>query len=393
MPFVFVHGVNVRDGADYGRDEKLRNAFLKEIVAQAVGISPATRIFSPYWGNEGIKFWRNLEVVPKGKGLETLGAEATWPPSLGIAIAEKKVSRGDTVDAIAHKSPDVAVDLLFDAAVAAAESEEDFAQLARSYKAAQDELASDTKKKWLADTKADELADDIYKVVRPTTTGEAFGGKGLWALFEEGAKRIALTIPDVASHAAVGAARKPLTRKIATFIGDAFQYLTERGDGTQPGPIASIVLKDLQEAATLAKQTNEPLVVICHSFGGEVVYDILTHYAESSELEVDTWVTVGSQVGLFEEMSLLWTSPGRTKPHTKIGNEAIASPKRVGRWINIVDTNDVLGFVVLPVFTGASANAVQDFKYDTGYPVTSAHSGYFEWPSFYKRLAHRIGRP
>jgi hypothetical protein len=388
MPFVFVHGVNTRAGAEYDRDEKLRNAFLREIVAPAVGINAAHRIFSPYWGSEGIRFWRNLEVVPSAKGLEILGAEEELPPSLGIAIAEKRVSGGDTIDIVARKNPDVAIDLLYDAAITVAESEDDFRELARSYKAAQNKLAVDCG--WLANAQADELADDVFEVVRPPTTGEQFGGQRLWTLLEEGAKRLVLKVPHDLSQASVGVVRKPLTRKIATFIGDAFQYLGERGDGTKPGRIASTVLDDLKKANVLAKDTGEPLVVICHSFGGEIVYDILTCYAEALDLKADIWVTVGSQVGLFEEMSLFCASLGRTMPHAKIDNEAIPSPKRANRWVNIVDTNDVLGFVVLPVFTGVTPGAVQDFKYDTGYPVTGAHSGYFEWPSFYKRMAHRI---
>ena len=116
----------------------------------------------------------------------------------------------------------------------------------------------------------------------------------------------------------------------------------------------------------------------------------LTHYAKDLKLEIDVWVTVGSQVGLFEEMSMLWTSPGRTN-RKAIPSEAIASPDRVKRWLNIVDTNDILGFLVLPTFTAATPDTVHDFKYDTGFPINGAHSGYFKWPSFYKRLAQRIG--
>ena len=67
---------------------------------------------------------------------------------------------------------------------------------------------------------------------------------------------------------------------IATFIGDAFQYLSERGDGSAPGPIGRTVLAALLEGSARARQSDEPLVVISHSFGGEIVYDILTHYAE-----------------------------------------------------------------------------------------------------------------
>ena len=342
-----------------------------------------------------VKFWKNLEVVPSGKGLEAFGASEELPPSLGAAIAATTIKDGDSIESIAQQSPETAVDLLWDFAISAAQSEDDFRELARAYQVGQKKLAEDKGRQWLSKTNAADFADDVFQQVRPKPTAETFGGTSLFSMLQEAGKRLTLKVPDAVSGFAVGLARKPLTRRIATFMGDAFQYLAERGDGTKPGPIASKVLGDIQEAATQAKTTGEPLVVICHSFGGEIAYDIFTHYSNGTELQVDVWVTVGSQVGLFEEMSLLWNSPGRLSPVTAIGNEALAAPGCVKRWINIVDANDVLGFLVLPVFTGKTVpgrepNVVLDFNYDTGYAVTGAHSGYFEWPSFYKRLAHRL---
>lgn len=391
MPFVFVHGVNTREGEDYEREEKVRNAFLREYVAPAVGIAPEHEIFVPYWGGEGVAFWKNLEVVPGGGGLEKFGAQGEVPPSLGMALgAGAMAASGSSVEAIAKASPETAIDLLWDFAVEAAETEADFMALAAAYRAADQKLTADTGAQWLAQTSAADLADTVFVQVEAAPAAETFGGTGLSAMLEEAGKRLALALPDALSLGAVAMARKPLTRKIASFIGDAFVYLAERGDGQKAGPIASAVIEALTKAHAVAKATGEPLIVISHSFGGEIVYDILTHYAKDSDLEVDAWVTVGSQVGLFEEMSLLWTSPGRKNPQAVAGGDALPAPERVARWINIVDANDVLGFLVLPVFTGSEKRVVQDFKYDTGFPVTGAHSGYFRWPSFYKRLARRL---
>jgi hypothetical protein len=392
VPFVFVHGVNTRAGSDYDRAEKLRNAFLREIVAPAVGIAPASTIRSPYWGSEGVRFWRDLAVVPGEGGVETFGAQDRLPPSIGIALAERAIEKDDGIEAIARKAPEVAVDLLWDYAASAATGDDEFTELARAYRRALARLGEDGGKDWLRDTRSPNLADDVYTAVMPPA-GETFGGGGLFGMLEEAAKRIAMKPADLAAQAAVALGRKPLTRTIATFIGDAFQYLAERGDGSVPGAITRKVLDQLLAARDEAIAAKEPLVVICHSFGGEIVYDILTHYAPALARDIDAWVTVGSQVGLFEEMSLLWASTGRRAPRTAIGTEAIASPEGLKRWINIADGNDVFGFLVLPVFTGATPGAVEDFMYDTGYPVAGAHSGYFEWPSFYKRLASRLGQP
>lgn len=393
MPFVFVHGVNSRRDADYGREEQVRAAFLREIVAPAAGIDARHPIYAPYWGDDGVRFWHDLAVIPKGSEMEPLTADDQEPPpSLGLAMANGTVQAGDTLDAVARRSPDTAVDLLFDAVIQQARSQADILAVARAYRLAQNRLA-DTAEPWSAQTTMDGVLEQVLAVVIPMQAAggeEAFHDAGLRGMLEEGAKRLILLGPDQISHAFVLPLRRPLTRKAATLMGDTFRYLAERGDGATPGPIAATILQSLRQAHDLARSSREPLVVICHSFGAEIVYDILTHYAEGSDLEVDAWVTVGAQVGLFEEMSLLWTSPGRTD-RNETPHEAIASPKRAKRWLNILDTNDLLGFLVLPTFTGTSAGAVQDFKYDTGRFFIGAHSGYFKWPSFYKRLAQRIG--
>ena len=51
------------------------------------------------------------------------------------------------------------------------------------------------------------------------------------------------------------------------------------------------------------------------------------------------------------------------------------------------DTNDVLAYRLEPVVAGVS-----DFVYDTGYSALGAHGGYFERPSFYRRLAARLAQ-
>ncbi|MBN3056030.1 hypothetical protein [Pectobacterium brasiliense] len=393
MPFVFVHGVNNRQDAEYIREEKMRTAFLKEIVAPVVGINPAHPVFAPYWGEDGVSFWRDLAVIPKGSEVETFGSEETeLPPSLGIAATQGNVQAGDTLHTLARRHPDVVIDLLFDTLIQDANTDAEILSVAKAYQLAQDRL-SNTAEPWLAQATKDNVLDQVFDVMSPlhhANKDETFGSSGLWDMLKEGANRLKLLGPDQLSHAIVGLSRRSVTHKLAMFIGDAFRYLSEREDGAQPGPIASTVLKTLREAADLAHETKEPLIVISHSFGGEIIYDILTHYAKDSDLEIDAWVTVGSQVGLFEEMSLLWNSPGRVD-RAATPREAIISPTRAKRWLNIVDTNDVLGFLVLPVFTAAVPDTVHDYKYNTGYPITGAHSGYFKWPSFYKRLALRLG--
>jgi len=389
MPFVFVHGVSTRNDADYEREKKLRDSFLTEYVAPVVGIDPSHKVFSPYWGGNGVRFWRDLAVIPSGSETETFGKEEEeLLPSIGIAHANCEIEEGDSLVSIAHKAPHVAIDLLFDSIVQGPLSEADFRVIARAYKSAQNRL-DQTDSPWLTRDSQDGLLTQILDEMDGTKAEEAFGGQRLWDMLNEGARRLSLLPTDQLSHVFVELTRRALTHKIATFVGDSYRYLDERGDGSNPGPIASTVLGELLEAQKLSVETGEPLVVICHSFGGEILHDILTKYADGSDIEIDAWITVGSQVGLFEEMSLLLTSPGRHDQNS-IPREAIPSPAKAKRWINIFDTNDVLGFAVLPTFTATKPGTVKDYKYNTGYAVTGAHSGYFKWPSFYKRLATRL---
>ncbi len=395
MPFVFVHGVNNRRGSgDYEREVLVRDAFLKNIVAPEVGVSPEHLIYAPYWGGSGVRFSHDLAVIPTGHGVEAFGGEVgELSPSLGIALANELIVNGDRFHSLARRHPDVAIDLLFDSIAEGAKSNEEISAVVHAYQLVQARLREGDVQ-WLAADSDDEVLNRILDVLSPIGNGvavETFGAASYWGMLKEGLRRMTLWGPDQLSHAVVGAARRPVTSKIATFIGDAFRYLAERGDGTRPGPIAETVIASLLEASTLAQQKGEPLIVISHSFGGEIVYDVLTHYADvlNLEINVDIWVTVGSQVGLFEEMSLLWTSPGRMGQLVAPA-KAIASPKRVTHWLNIIDTNDVLGFLIEPVFSAAETRKIKDYQYDTGFPLTGAHSGYFKWPSFYKRLAARI---
>ena len=51
---------------------------------------------------------------------------------------------------------------------------------------------------------------------------------------------------------------------------------------------------------------NEPLVVIGHSLGGVISMDLLSHFR--TDIDVDLFVTIGSQVAHFEEMKLYHAS-------------------------------------------------------------------------------------
>ena len=130
---------------------------------------------------------------------------------------------------------------------------------------------------------------------------------------------------------------------------------------------------------------DDQLIVIAHSFGGEIVYDIATYF--DPDLSIDCLITVGSQVGLFEEMKLYVASRKDLPPDPRTGR--LPRPLAIKCWLNVFDTNDVLSYRVGPV-----VHEVDDFYYDTGFSSLSAHGGYFMRPSFYTRVAaHLVESP
>lgn len=113
------------------------------------------------------------------------------------------------------------------------------------------------------------------------------------------------------------------------------------------------------------------------------MYDLLTHFAP--DLNIDVFVSVGSQVAVFEEMTLYRASKEGLPAHPP--KDRLDRPARAARWLNVYDTNDIFSFRAEGVFTG-----VDDYRFDTGYGLLEAHGGYFARPSFYKRLASRLGK-
>ncbi|MER6370728.1 hypothetical protein ABT255_20500 [Streptomyces mirabilis] len=164
------------------------------------------------------------------------------------------------------------------------------------------------------------------------------------------------------------------TRKIALLLGDVMGYFAQR-DAAEAGEIVALVGEALEKAAHHASEHDEPLIVVAHSMGGNIVHDVLSHYRPS--LKVDLLVTAGTQIGLFEELKLFRASD---RSLTCVGGGKVPALPNVDRWINVVDPADPLAFVAAPVFAGA-----EDLRFDTG--AWWAHGGYITSPYFH----HRVG--
>ncbi|MFI9261355.1 hypothetical protein ACIGT4_27155 [Streptomyces sioyaensis] len=176
---------------------------------------------------------------------------------------------------------------------------------------------------------------------------------------------------------AAGGLRSLTDDPVHKYLGDVLKYLSARGTVQHPGEIVQIVGDSLREAAGRAPD-GESLVVVAHSMGGNIVYDLASHY--SPQLTIDCLVTVGSQVGLFAEFSAFH---GVADDLPSPGRERVPALPNIRAWVNVVDRSDILGYLAEPIFEG-----VDDYKYESG--ALWAHSGYFRQPNFYSRLTKRV---
>ena len=122
-------------------------------------------------------------------------------------------------------------------------------------------------------------------------------------------------------------------------------------------------------------EVHEPVVLLAHSLGGIIAFDLLTEGAKDPALEhVKLLVTVGSQVPLFYELDVLAKLRYRRTP-------------RAGfppwRWVNVYDKRDMLAYVGEKLFPGRCA----DIEVDTGAPFWPAHNAYWDTARFYAELA------
>jgi pimeloyl-ACP methyl ester carboxylesterase len=170
--------------------------------------------------------------------------------------------------------------------------------------------------------------------------------------------------------------RAPIHRGLVTFLGDVFVYFHQREQHRRA--IADVITADLNLAAANKRKTGEPFIVVAHSMGGIIMYDLLT--SALSNLEVDVLVTVGSQVAVIEELKLFESSDPAVPNASR---NKVQKPRNVRRWVNVFDTTDILGFAASGVFEDVS-----DYEFATGHAW--AHGGYFVEPMFHRRLGARL---
>lgn len=398
MPIVFVHGVNNRkEDEDYEPSRARIEQSLRSILAPALGIdAKVLSVFFPYWGGDGVKFRWNQASLPTSKtnvkalNLNLTGLQAVeyelWIQEVQAQNGGKPVVLGDI--SRQDKGFAKAVDLVWDAASIVAQTKEDYQEVLDRYEASRKYAANIPA--WAIQQPPltnREFIDKLNQEIAPLLNAQsalavkALGLKDWWSSLREAVNRLGSAPSDAVTALALARARESLHTKATRFLGDIFVYLNSHQGANAPGAIVNVVMDALKQADEDRKPGDDKLIIIGHSLGGVILYDILTYF--DTNIKVDLFATIGSQVAVFEEMTLYRASQQGVPANPP--EDLLNKPAKVEKWVNVFDTNDIFSFGAEGVFNG-----VEDYKFDTGYGLLEAHGGYFARPSFYKRLAVRL---
>jgi pimeloyl-ACP methyl ester carboxylesterase len=365
VQLVFVHGVATRDGPEYQDGKSKRDTLLKAALLR----QEDANILNPLWGNlmPPLAFGGASFAKDKVKALSlTGGMAATIPPADPTTTS--------VLPRIAATSPASAIDLLFAERISMPGVPLSNADV-RAFVAAVDMLdpggPGDTAS--LASAKDD---DAFVRQLRQLS-GHAVG-LGIGDTLLDAAKSLADRVRNVVSNGAYDVIVEPLNPLVAEFLGDVFRYLKA---GDLRTAIRAKVCEDLVTAWG-ARKANEKLVLIGHSLGGVILYDMLSEPQAAGlpqDFKADALVTVGSQPGLFQELGLFDHTPS---PQAGVG---AAGPAATGLWINTFDPIDPFGFPTKPMFS-----LPDDYSFNSVTGLVSAHTTYFIRPQFYARLRRRL---
>lgn len=414
MTLIYVHGVKVRDPA---HGEGLRKSFLRWLGPKLKG--DATVYAPVFWGDRASDFRWGLASRPKTKLLHAGGAArfdnvgltraaptALERPAAALAPAEAEgpvigapVAAGPAPLRLGELAPGRRPDFLADLYLGARAPTVDDAAAAVAIDPVAETpetaglaaVADAVAQRWDAVT-AQAASDDVRLELLLTAVQNELEGSDLIAAggFEDWVARAAERLRRVVSgpgdliSTALAEVRPIANEFVANFVGDVFVYLkTRERAGGAPGEVPTRVLDALKAAHRRKQAEGGQIVIVTHSMGGQLVYDALNHFAprdpELQGLEIDHWFSCGAQVSFFAELGLFLSQPDLRGPRK------LAKPANVRTWVNFYDPNDLVGFIMAPVFDG-----VTDVEYDTGYGLALAHTGFLARPSFFEEMAARV---
>jgi hypothetical protein len=400
MPVIFVHGVATRIDRPRGKYERLarrRDQLFQRLALKGLLADVNQPIISPYWGDWGAHLAWDLASIPASH-IEAFGEEEEVSDSITdslLAVGRPHWEEdGGPLTAIAKADglPN-AVDLL----VAAGFTEElledgnlEPSDLSEEEHSADVAVAlfrlaeREPHPHWLTDVQSDgDLLDRLIELVNAqagTLALDAYGGWGweAWGRFVEGMNRVGSFAPRIASRGLLATTRSTVQRKVTAFLGDIFVYLNSGMRGEKIREIVGSAIR----AGAASRSHGNPLIIIAHSMGGNICYDLLS--SRLADIEVDVFVTVGSQVGFFEELKLFSMSDELV--HARAQVSKVTPPATIRNWLNVLDVADPLAFTVEAIFGPPAI----DFSYNTGAGLLASHSAYWIRPSFHAKLGERL---
>jgi hypothetical protein len=418
MPIVFVHGVATRaTTAGYERSWEQTRAFLRRYVAPVIGDRPEdVAIEAAYWGDVAGAPTHGGLSRPRGPllgmGAEDDPASAAMMAEFSVALAAAEgasvagpgpggrlrasgpsvAGEGTETPALDALSPTELSDVLV-TAMPPVDDDGDEAERAAAWAVAADLVAHDPETPvLLAGLDGDQQIGELVARVEARYDGPGAGLAGQGAASWRSAWESRLTeslsrvvhAPGFALSRAMAEVRGPLNDAVTLFFGDVFVYLAARGEAGAPGAIPARVLTALRRADAGRLTPDEPMVLVTHSMGGQIAYDLVTSILpaedDAERLRIDFWCATASQVGLFAELRLFLDSKAA-------GDGVVPRPDRatLGHWWNVWDHNDFLSYSAAGIVDG-----VDDESYSSGLSVLNAHGGYLRRPTFFRRFADKL---
>lgn len=395
MPVIFVHGVNTRESPSYDAGLKVKTTFFARCL-QGATVGGKTfgligKVTFPYWGDRATTFAWNMASLPRGD-MQALSAAGDMETRAILAIVRDALPgqlQDEPLFALARRNFVHAVETICALALANTPPGKD-QEIAEFVVSAQAFAAANPQPPWLATTTNDQqLLGNLSQAVATHSGVQAQGFPDVLNVLSGAAIKLKAAaqaavgtavdrIGDFASTKLLGWTRESLNEILGRFSGDVFIYLNGRGDKAAPGPIPQAILAEIDKAIGDAP-AGEPLVIVGHSLGGVITFDLLSHFRPN--LPVDLFVSVGSQVAHFEEMKLYRVSDPAVKPPQKA-----PTPTNIKRWINVYDEVDIFAYSCKNVFERVDVDA----RYDTQTYVIKAHGAYFDQARFYERLRSRV---
>lgn len=382
VQMVFVHGVSVRNDPATSEYEDGLEARRQAFRDWGFGGANAVEFQEPYWGKFGAPAtYKSLDS--SGDVALAIGDSGLGDPLGGAFIGEDST---DLLDAARENfvalANSLAILLVQSGEIEGRALAENLADYVVEHESDSVEIEPQVPD-WVKDsaiTTDEQFLDALEQRLGTGAAvslglGDPFKKVGAW-LARTGLRRIDGKLAEKV---------RTLTPQVTLFLGDAFIYLkASSASDDRQAKIRTEVGDAIVAAATAAAASGEKLIVCGHSMGANILYDMLTSPATVQRLEqqiggslaVDLLLTVGTQMGLLEELKLFEGS--------KAGQTA-TRPTSCARWWHVHNRMDVLSFNARGVFDG-----VVQFQCDTNADIIDAHGAYFTSPVFQKRLYRRM---